>query len=47
MIENTGFGDGTLDARGMDRRLVIAAKRAFGGKILGELYERFSEFDQR
>jgi len=46
MIEQTGFGDGHADANNMDRRLVVLAKRAFGGRVLGELHERFADFGQ-
>merc|ERR1711865_625245 len=30
----------------MDRRLVVLAKRAFGGRVLGALHERFADFGQ-
>eukprot|EP00656_Telonema_subtile_P043408 TRINITY_DN49771_c0_g1_i1.p1 TRINITY_DN49771_c0_g1~~TRINITY_DN49771_c0_g1_i1.p1 ORF type:complete len:534 (+),score=88.07 TRINITY_DN49771_c0_g1_i1:101-1702(+) len=40
MVEQSGFGQERGQRKEDDRRLVVIAKRAFGGVVLGELHER-------
>eukprot|EP00658_Telonema_sp_P-2_P033647 TRINITY_DN24652_c0_g1_i1.p1 TRINITY_DN24652_c0_g1~~TRINITY_DN24652_c0_g1_i1.p1 ORF type:complete len:353 (-),score=56.96 TRINITY_DN24652_c0_g1_i1:334-1392(-) len=39
LIQESGFGE--RHTKSEDRRLVMSAKRTFGGRVLGELHERF------